>query len=97
MTEQEKIDTSQRIQRFLEDPFVAGALKRMEEDNYQDFKDAESADEMRIAKARADVLGTFCGHLKGIKEEGSALRTQQEKREQREALERQRREAQKRK
>lgn len=83
-TEQEKIDTAGRIEAFVKDPDVQGAIARLASENYNNFKAAKSDDEIRMAHAKGVVLDSFIDELQGIVDKGHVAKIQRNEQERRE-------------
>lgn len=61
---------AQRIDAFLKDEAVSGALARMERRFYEEFIDARGADQRVLAWAKASVLRTFEIEIKSVLDAG---------------------------
>lgn len=85
--EQEQIDSGERVKQFVNDPAVQSAIARMASQNYDDFKKAKSDDEMRMARARGEVLDGLIDELQVVIDKGDVAKINRNERERRELQE----------
>lgn len=64
MSVEQAIQTAARVDQFLKDEAIAGALSRMERRYYEEFKAADSAEKRVTAWAKAHNLDDFLAELR---------------------------------
>lgn len=71
MTEQEQIDAGKRVQSFLADDAVKGALVKLEKRYIADFKASKSPEEREAIHARVTALDDLFTSVLGIVDNGT--------------------------
>lgn len=64
MTPEKAIQDAMRVENFLKDEAIGGALSRMERRYFEEFKAAQTADERNRAWAKAHNLDDFLKELR---------------------------------
>ena len=83
MTDEEQVRLSDRIESFVKDEGVKGALNELEKRYFTDFKNAKTDDERRSAQAKVVVLTDFAIELKSIVDRGTVIKNNNVKKDQR--------------
>lgn len=80
MTEQKQIDDGERIEAFLADPAVQGAVDRLKLRYYDEFMNAPDAEISRV-RAKTQVLVDILTELRIVEHTGKIARATRARRE----------------
>lgn len=70
MDSREEVARGARVQEFLNDPIIRGALDALEHDVFEQWKRATKVDERERLHAKVSVLEDFRGSLETIRNDG---------------------------
>lgn len=72
-TEEEQVQSAQRVESFLKDESVKTALLELDRAYYNEFKLAVTEETRRIAQAKAAVLTDFALELRTVVDTGKLI------------------------
>lgn len=78
MTEHEQIEAGRRVEQFLADDAVKGAISKLNDAYYLEFKSATDDADMQRAWAKARVMEDFALSLRSIMDNGTVAKARQE-------------------
>lgn len=78
--EAKAIQASARIEEFLKDPVIQGALEQLHKKLYEEFRAAAQADKRLEAWARAKALDDLANELKVIVDRGGLAKASVQRR-----------------
>lgn len=70
MNHEQAIHAAARVDQFLKDDAISGALSRMERRYFEEFKHADSSEKRVTAWAKAKVLDDFLAELRIVIDTG---------------------------